>query len=58
MMDTPIKKEIVDGLIGKLGIEDFAKATIREVKQVAAKSEEVPSAQTWRSCPTWTALRT
>lgn len=41
MMDTPIKKEIVDGLIGKLGIEDFAKATIREVKQVAAKSEEV-----------------
>ena len=37
---TPIKKEIVDGLIAKLGIQDFAKATIREVKQVAAKAEK------------------
>ena len=39
-METPIKKEIVDGLVAELGIEDFAKATIREVKQVAAKSEK------------------
>ena len=39
-METPIKKEIVDGLINELGITDFAKATIREVKQVAAKSEK------------------
>ena len=38
-MSTPIKKEIVDQLIQKLGITDFAKATIREVKQVAAKAE-------------------
>ena len=38
-METPIKKEIVDGLVAELGIKDFAKATIREVKQVAAKSE-------------------
>ena len=37
---TPIKKEIVDGLIAELGIKDFAKATIREVKQVAAKAEK------------------
>ena len=37
---TPIKKEIVDGLIAKLGIQDFAKATIREVKQVAAMAEK------------------
>ncbi len=37
---TPIKKEIVDGLIAELGINDFAKATIREVKQVAAKAEK------------------
>ena len=37
-METPIKKEIVDGLVAELGIKDFAKATIREVKQVAAKS--------------------
>ena len=29
-METPIKKEIVDGLVAELGIEDFAKATIRE----------------------------
>ena len=39
-MNTPIKKEIVDNLIAELGINDFAKATIREVKQVAAKAEQ------------------
>ena len=39
-METPITKEIVDGLINDLGIQDFAKATIREVKQVAAKAEK------------------
>ncbi len=39
-MQTPIKKEIVDQLVSKLGIEDFAKATIREVKQVAAMAEK------------------
>jgi aspartate/methionine/tyrosine aminotransferase len=39
-METPIKREIVDGLVAELGINDFAKATIREVKQVAAKSEK------------------
>ncbi len=36
---TPIAREIVDSLINELGIKDFAKATIREVKQVAAKAE-------------------
>ena len=40
MKATPIKKEIVDKLIAELGITDFAKATIREVKQVAAKAEQ------------------
>ena len=40
MKETPIKKEIVDKLIAELGINDFAKATIREVKQVAAKAEK------------------
>ena len=40
MKPTPIKKEIVDGLIAQMGIQDFAKATIREVKQVAAMSEK------------------
>ena len=40
MIETPIKKEIVDSLIAELGITDFAKATIREVKQVAAKAEQ------------------
>ena len=39
-MQTPIKKEIVDTLISQLGIQDFAKATIREVKQVAAMAEQ------------------
>jgi len=40
MKPTPIKKELVDGLIAGLGINDFAKATIREVKQVAAMAEK------------------
>lgn len=39
-METPIKREIVDRLVEELGINDFAKATIREVKQVAAKAEK------------------
>ena len=40
MKPTPINKEIIDKLIADLGITDFAKATIREVKQVAAKAEQ------------------
>ena len=40
MKETPIKREIVDTLIAELGINDFAKATIREVKQVAARAEK------------------
>ncbi len=40
MKPTPIKREIVDQLVAKLGIDDFAKATIREVKQVAAMAEQ------------------
>ena len=40
MKPTPIKKEIVDRLVSGLGIQDFAKATIREVKQVAAMAEK------------------
>ena len=39
-MITPIDKALVDGLVAELGIKDFAKATIREVKQVAAKAEK------------------
>lgn len=40
MRQTPINKELIDGLISKFGIQDFAKATIREVKQVAATAEK------------------
>jgi len=40
MKDTPIQKVIVDRLVDRLGIKDFAKATIREVKQVAAMAEK------------------
>ena len=39
MKPTPIDKKLVDTLISELGIKDFVNATIREVKQVAAKSE-------------------
>lgn len=40
MKVTPIKKEIIDGLISQFGIQDFAKATIREVKLVASVAEQ------------------
>ena len=40
LMPTPIPRDIVDELIAQLGVDDFAKATIREVKQVAALAEE------------------
>lgn len=39
MLKTPIDKKLIDGLIYELGIKDFSKATIREVKQVAAQAE-------------------
>ena len=45
MKETPIRKEIVDQLVSQLGIEDFAKATIREVKQVAAMAEKKSSVE-------------
>jgi aspartate/methionine/tyrosine aminotransferase len=40
MNKTPIPQNLVDSLIAQLGIQDFAKATIREVKQVAAMAEQ------------------
>jgi len=40
MRPTPINKATVDSLIAQMGIQDFAKATIREVKQVAATAEK------------------
>lgn len=40
MIPTPIKKEIIDDAIADYGIKDFSMATIREVKQIAARAEE------------------
>ena len=40
MRETPIKRELIDGLIKQFDIQDFAKATIREVKRVAQFAEE------------------
>lgn len=40
MRPTPINKELVDNTIREHGIQDFAKATIREVKGVAAHAEK------------------
>ena len=40
MQQTPIRKELVDGAIGDFGIQDFERATIREVKSVAAYAEK------------------
>lgn len=40
MRPTPINKELIDSTIREHGIQDFAKATIREVKGVAAHAEK------------------
>lgn len=40
MRQTPINKNIIDETIKKFGIQDFEKATIREVKSVAAFAEK------------------
>ena len=40
MKPTPINKQLIDDTIRKHGIQDFAKATIREVKGVAAQAEK------------------
>lgn len=40
MRPTPISKELIDKTIREHGIQDFAKATIREVKGVAAHAEK------------------
>ena len=38
-MNTPIDRTLVDNIIRDLGIADFSRATIREVKAVAARAE-------------------
>lgn len=40
MKQAPIDPKLIDSLVGELGINDFAKATIREVKLVAARAEK------------------
>lgn len=40
MRPTPINKELIDNTIREHGIQDFSKATIREVKGVAAHAEK------------------
>lgn len=40
MRPTPINKQLIDDTIRAHGIQDFAKATIREVKGVAAHAEQ------------------
>ena len=41
MKNTPINKELIDETINEFKISDFAKATIREVKAIAAKAEQL-----------------
>ncbi|KAA6333388.1 LL-diaminopimelate aminotransferase [termite gut metagenome] len=38
-VQTPISKELIDQIIGEYHITDFSKATIREIKAIAAKTE-------------------
>ena len=39
-MNTPINKQIVDNLIKEFDIADFGRATIREIKAIAAQAEK------------------
>ena len=39
MSNTPIERKIIDNIITEFNITDFSKATIREVKAIAAKAE-------------------
>ena len=41
MKNTPINKSLIDETINEFQITDFAKATIREVKAIAAKAEQM-----------------
>ncbi len=43
MKNTPIARELIDKTIEDFHITDFAKATIREVKAIAAKAIIVPA---------------
>ncbi len=40
MTPTPIDKKLIDDAIEEFGINDFSKATIREVKAIAALAEK------------------
>lgn len=40
-MNTPIDSQLIDTIIRDLGIIDFSRATIREVKAVAAQAEDI-----------------
>jgi aspartate/methionine/tyrosine aminotransferase len=40
MKNTPIDKKLIDNTIDEFQIKDFSKATIREVKAIAAKAEK------------------
>ncbi len=40
MRNTPIDKNLIDNTIEEFGIKDFSKATIREVKAIAALAEQ------------------
>ncbi len=40
MTTTPINKDIIDAIIDELGIQEFSKATIREVKLTASIAEK------------------
>ncbi len=45
MRQTPISKELIDNAIADYGIQDFARATIREVKSIAAFAERESSVE-------------
>ncbi|MCD8078942.1 MAG: pyridoxal phosphate-dependent aminotransferase, partial [Bacteroides sp.] len=40
MKNTPIPRSLIDQKIEEFGIQDFSRATIREVKAIAAGAEK------------------
>ena len=39
MGKTPVNRQIIDNLAQEMGVTDFSRATIREIKAIASKAE-------------------
>ena len=40
MVNTPVDRQLMDDIIRESGVTDFSRATIREIKAMAAQDEK------------------